>query len=339
MYAVFRGLAALALAAFPISANAAEFEILSKMRYTDAQMRDQVVCNIEITGQFVEGDHETLRALLDAEFRNPPPDPAGWIACLDSPGGVFETGIALGQVLAQYGWATRVRQNAECLSACAVAFLFGTFIAYDNPLNLRIIDRGARVGFHAPRLLFEAPSVPGTLVVEAYDVALLGLGNLLTAAMNAPRLAPDEVLPRRLLVGMLGAGADEFYEIETIRQLVEYDIVLSLLNWQMPQSVTPAAIWPGHVCINALHAQGLDVDPLQPVGAMSVRHWGIPDPPEGWIDYHIDDFWTNACHIRYDNDGKFFEVETFRSGTETGRAWLQLYAVAPPDMRIDALPR
>lgn len=339
MIPVFRLFATLVLAAVPVTGGAATFEILDTRRYTDAEMRDQFLCNIEISGPIEAGDAERLQGIFDAQFQNPPPDPTGWIACLDSAGGQFEAGIALGEILARYGWATRVRQDAECLSACAVAFLFGTFVAYDSALNLRIMDRGARIGFHAPRLQYDGEDVPGAVVGQAYDAALIGLGNLMNAAMNAPRLAPDEVLPRRLLSGMLAAGADEFYEIETIRQLVAYDIVLSLLNWQMPESVTSVDIWPGHVCVNAHLAQGLDVDPLQPIGLLNTRHWGIPDPPQGWLDYHIDDFWTNACHIRYDEEGKFFEVETFRSGTETGSAWMQLYAVVAPETTIASLPR
>ena len=154
------------------------------------KMRDRFLCNIEIRGPIETGDAERLQGIFDAQFQNPPPDPTGWIACLDSAGGQFEAGIALGEVLARYGWATRVRQDAECLSACAVAFLFGTFVAYDNALNLRIMDRGARVGFHAPRLQYDGDDVPGAVVGQAYDAALIGLGNLMNAAMNAPRLAP-----------------------------------------------------------------------------------------------------------------------------------------------------
>jgi hypothetical protein len=138
---------------------------------------------------------------------------------------------------------------------------------------------------------------------------------------------------------MLAAGSEDFYEIESVEQLWQYNIMLSHLNWQIPQEVTAPEIWPAYVCVNAHLVQGLDVDAALSLGIGTIRHWGIPDPPAGWIDHHINDFWSNACHIRFDADGSYFEVATFRSGTETGSTFLNLSAVLPPDTRIDSLPR
>ena len=98
MTPVFSPLApALVLAAAPLTAEAATFEIVDTRRYTDAEMRDRFLCNIEIRGPIETGDAERLQGIFDAQFQNPPPDPTGWIACLDSAGGAVRGGHRAGR--------------------------------------------------------------------------------------------------------------------------------------------------------------------------------------------------------------------------------------------------
>lgn len=85
------------------------------------------------TGEIVEGDTDKLERLLDQgaiESR---------IILLDSPGGDLLEAMSMGRTLRYFGFTTFLHQQAECLSACAYAFLGGEY---------RVALPGAAIGVH-----------------------------------------------------------------------------------------------------------------------------------------------------------------------------------------------
>lgn len=85
------------------------------------------------SGDIVEGDTDRLERLLDQGKIE------GRIILLDSPGGDLLEAMSLGRSLRYFGFTTFLHQKAECLSACAYAFLGGEY---------RVALPGAVIGVH-----------------------------------------------------------------------------------------------------------------------------------------------------------------------------------------------
>ncbi|MCE6949658.1 hypothetical protein [Cereibacter sphaeroides] len=71
-----------------------------------------------------------------------------WAVTLQSPGGDLMEGMRLGEAFREAIVVTNVRREQTCASACALAFLGGTF-AYTVSLGVfRQIEPGAHLGYH-----------------------------------------------------------------------------------------------------------------------------------------------------------------------------------------------
>lgn len=180
-----------------------------------------------LEGEIVEADSARVKqALVDANV-SVQQDP--WrriVIALDSPGGDYHEGLNLALAFRRLGLATVVREMDACYSACAVAFLGGvdlpkdpTPVGDDDPLPdqkpSRTIEKGAKLGFHAPYLSVPEGSYDAALVQDAYRAAVLGIARLVAVA-DRLHLVPAE-LPR-----LLAPGRDEMYmadDVDAVRVL------------------------------------------------------------------------------------------------------------------------
>lgn len=124
-------------------------------------IRDATV--FHLSGRINPGDTDRIRETLQSTW--------GKLIVIDSPGGSFVEGIALGQYLKGilesqdpdiYG--IFVLRDAPCLSACALAVALATStrdIAYGD--DARFVEHGAQLGFHMGLL----PEAQATQAVEA----------------------------------------------------------------------------------------------------------------------------------------------------------------------------
>jgi hypothetical protein len=123
--------------------------------------------NAELAARSISGMSEFI-----ASSENWPPlgngliSTGGVVACLNSEGGDFEAGINLMKYFQAERISTRVGPGRVCFSACAIAFMGGTYVTwgadggeYWGPS--RSLDAAGLLGFHAPRL----PDVSGNNVV------------------------------------------------------------------------------------------------------------------------------------------------------------------------------
>lgn len=166
------------------------------------------------TGPVEAGDSQRLRKRLTQHLSNTnvfceTEMPA--VIYLDSPGGNFSEGIKLAALFRQLGVGTIISPGAECLSACAVAFLGGTrHLCLDSDTGgYRRLMPGARLGFHAPRLLLPNRNYNNQQVTAAYDTAVKQVGQLVSEINKAG-------IPSSLIVEMLSKGVSEFYFIDTV---------------------------------------------------------------------------------------------------------------------------
>ncbi|SNS18319.1 SH3 domain-containing protein [Antarctobacter heliothermus] len=124
-------------------------------------IRDATV--FHLSGRINPGDTDRIREVLQSTW--------GKLIVIDSPGGSFVEGIALGQYLKGilesqdpdiYG--IFVLRDGPCLSACALAVALATStrdIAYGD--DARFVEHGAELGFHMGLL----PEAQATQAVEA----------------------------------------------------------------------------------------------------------------------------------------------------------------------------
>lgn len=188
--------------------------------------------HLHISGTIVEGDAHVLKSVLD-RHRNDMGF-AEVLVSFDSPGGSFFEAIAMSDLLLEARARTLVWDGHRCLSACAIAFMGGIyeFRNYIDPY--RFLHVGGTLGFHAPylseegltrlveRLLISGQPTPGQLstafarVLETQEAAFVAL--------------VDQIREVRLGAGFLARviahGADSHFEIATLRDALDIDVVL-----------------------------------------------------------------------------------------------------------------
>lgn len=165
-------------------------------------IRDATV--FHLSGRINPGDTDRIRQTLQSTW--------GKLIVIDSPGGSFVEGIALGHYLKGilesqdpdiYG--IFVLRDAPCLSACALAVALATStrdIAYGD--DARFVEHGAQLGFHMGHL----PEAQATQAVEArqmmnltYDI-VQAYASLIIGGV-APPILLSEALEHR--------SADSFF--------------------------------------------------------------------------------------------------------------------------------
>ncbi|MFG6572467.1 hypothetical protein ACGYLO_12740 [Sulfitobacter sp. 1A13353] len=168
-------------------------------------------CDYMFTGPVEEGDAQRIEETIPARYD-------GSRLCLDSPGGNFVEGLRMFHAI----WnkdsvVTYVRSGDACYSACAIAFLGGSHVMGTGAIRFRkaVIEPGAHLGFHAPRLVLEEGSDHTSKEVEdAYAWALKGASYLfdLTQIVEHGTRGMTSFLFSRTLA----TPPEDMYEIDTI---------------------------------------------------------------------------------------------------------------------------
>ncbi|SMX38036.1 hypothetical protein [Maliponia aquimaris] len=148
--------------------------------------------------------------------------------CLNSPGG------SLGEVLAflqasergdtAFFFGTRVRSGDECLSSCAILFMFGQSFGANSPYPSRQLEPGARLGFHSPFIRDGAATAASD--AEVFKVALQ-VAKLLADRSYKAVTADGAALPQELLALVLGTPSAEMRYVETLGEAKVMNIELT----------------------------------------------------------------------------------------------------------------
>lgn len=191
-------------------------------------------CSILVSGPITQGDAKKLDNLIteeDYEYSNslaasteiqgPDASPSGRRICFDSAGGSMMEGLAIVDVLkrkdtlgSQYFRGTAVGPGAKCESACALAFMGGSWQPPEGEgivVANRVMHPNALLGFHRPGLEIEPGQYSEAEVNRAFSVALDALGLIIDK-----RAAGMYNFPESLLRNMLKTPANEMYYIETV---------------------------------------------------------------------------------------------------------------------------
>jgi len=138
---------------------------------------DDSECSFLLEGEIKAGDAEQLSKKFGIFYHqvNRTIFNSPVYVCLNSPGGSLLEGVDLAKVIIDLGLATRIPENSVCLSACAIAFMAGSFFHPEGDggsSTVRTMHPTARLGFHAPSLTIPQGQYNEVSVEKAYNVAL-----------------------------------------------------------------------------------------------------------------------------------------------------------------------
>ncbi len=221
MAAVFAVFAVIALHS---TAQAGEWTRLS-----DEQQANQ--CNSRFDGEIKRGDltRGWQEGMLNAHNAR---------VCLNSPGGSLKEVLDFLKEAErrEQSFATVVRSTDQCLSACAILFMFGKSWGANSPFPDRTLEPGARLGFHSPFL-------PQSILEQAkgselYDAAI-AVSKLLVDRSYKSETVQGPALPQELLSIILGTPADTMYYIKTLGEMKILNINASsgILDGRVPYLV------------------------------------------------------------------------------------------------------
>ncbi|WP_418592137.1 hypothetical protein [Ponticoccus sp. (in: a-proteobacteria)] len=188
------------------------------------------LCQLTLTGEILPGDaRELSQAGMDRPDDWPDFEDGRWkVLCLDSPGGSLAATLELAQVLLDNRIGTVVDEGAECLSSCALVFMFGTAAQHESlPVTNRRMHPRARLGFHQPELTLDRDREYSAAEVEAaFDLAIQATLRLLALAARPRPEVPRPFVDGDLMEAMLQYKGAEFYEIDTVNKAGRWDIAL-----------------------------------------------------------------------------------------------------------------
>ncbi len=196
----------------PVSSSAAEISIgeLIEPFFSTSNSQEyepftgfhgSIGCNINWVGSIERGDAIEIARLYQELYVAPLSVASGLTSttpllpvreqnnvtlCLDSSGGSFQEGLAIGRTISERSITTVIQKGSKCYSACAIAFMFGTdnwvigLNSMGNPKPSRFLHFLGSLGFHAP-------SLGSTLAMDnpdATDQRIMADENYATAISN-----------------------------------------------------------------------------------------------------------------------------------------------------------
>ena len=228
---------------------------------------ERFVPHIRYSGPVLEGDAETMAALLDqvteCEVAALPEEGGNCaVVTLHSPGGNYIEGLKLARLLRDRAVTTVVEAGDSCYSACAFAFLGGSGFSSQNGVGTygdRIVEPRAILGFHAP---YFAPDDLGTLVADFGMDAVLGASRE-DIALMVEQLVDWNVDPN-ILAYIVSMGPEESYDVTTGEDyfLTRSHLPPSPIGQWINMSDSPTAIYNACLRLLAYHENSyFDADP------------------------------------------------------------------------------
>lgn len=179
-------------------------------------------CTMTLDGKIVPGDAKALRAFMAQQGVQDYAMYSRERLCLNSPGGTFTEGVAIAQMLSEAGIGTAVAAKAECVSACAIAFMGGRQHGEEGSARAhRLLHPQGRLGFHAPSLNVAEDDYTKAEVDRSFGLALGGISTLVSARHRAQFSFPES-----LLIVFLDTPSDDMRYVTTVADAVRWEIAI-----------------------------------------------------------------------------------------------------------------
>lgn len=192
-------------------------------------------CKVKLDGAISPGDTDKLKKYAtDNKIIDPEQYEIGYALCLNSPGGSLNEALKLAKYFQEEVVTTVIDQNDACLSACSIAFMFGTEAAGDYIGSKRAMHYTARLGFHRPSLSIpDRQDYTDEQIDRALKVVLDSVVNLLVEANKVFFGHSQPIMTSDLIEKMFDHEGDDFYEITTVDQVGRWNI--DVLGWRPPE--------------------------------------------------------------------------------------------------------
>jgi hypothetical protein len=304
-------------------------------------VNDQTGCGVIISGIIEEGDAQRLANIIEEIFER---DEVSWEEggndyftplCLDSRGGSFAEALNLIDVIDRWQLNTFVPADANCESACAIAFMAG---------GSRTMHATSRLGFHAPELRLPEGNFNREDVLRGYRLALFSI-----AELSRRRANEGLRISESLIVNILDTPFDSMWYVDTVGKASRLGIGVAGI------SIRPASLEEivAAICYNAqAHildrstdiyyagenaqiaidniARGVpDTTTVPRLSYSGSEHYFAETQPafftegsyqcrifdSGFIEFFIYDGWGNGYTIFPDSGGRWAEFMTYPPDT------------------------
>lgn len=328
--------------------KAAEFTELSNQPIPFDQ-KESGKCTHKIEGEIQNGDAAKLSAMID-NLPGQDHDDLNFIICLNSNGGRLNQGIEIGRLLRDNYFGTYIPEGAECLSACAIAFMHGSVAAWEYVVTFRMLHPGGKLGFHAPSLGIIADSnqmVPYALVQSAYQATMDTVSKIVAGAAAPVSEFASPVIPMSLLSAMLAVGSDEFVYVDNLHKAFMWDITIFPKNLTSPPNFE-LDVGFHQLCENSgymIDPNSYDMTPPPAVTPDIVQHmktsyhWDV-DMPEGHKLLSLDNIWNRQCSYKYRSNQGDFELRRYVDGNLERELFMPPVYLFAPEVKIsDVSPK
>ena len=166
-----------------------------------------------VTGEINIGDSEKLELIIDEKWDT--------IISFDSLGGNYNEGIKISRLFTKKFAQTIVESGNSCISACAIAFLGGTYNSESDlgRLRSRSISPSANLAFHAPYLNLDDENFNKKDIESAFDYAINVIVDFITFSKE---IRIDPIVAARLMKPQ----RDKLFSVDNISKLGSVGVAL-----------------------------------------------------------------------------------------------------------------
>lgn len=307
--------------------------------------KEREECAIFLVGPIEQGDLSKLELAYDEyDLHRSEMNPQYWQdddqhirICLNSDGGALSEGIKIARFLIDNGMGSVVLESASCQSACAVAFMGGTYFPEDDrgPLPFRVIYPSSILGFHAPSLNIPDSNYSAKVVKDAYATALVSVAQI-------EDIATDGAFPRSLLIEMLKTNPDDMLIVDRVEQAVRWGIIVASVQAIQPLTSDLVQVGCRNIDANELDAS-VDTE-VWPIDSSDSEVFQLTkESATEWSASHRDyrqEAWS-TCELSYHSDVKRYSYQSkvyHGYGYISGRGNLTALHFYPSDARLETLP-
>lgn len=179
-------------------------------------------CTLRFSGSIESGDAEKFSDTIEEL------EAADQVICLNRNGGILIEAVKIAQEIRLRNIWTYVDAEKECLSACAIVFMAGSYTGNGGmaPGPRRILHPYAKLGFHAPSLILESSNYSAEETLSANRAVIEAVSRLV--GLNDDSEVP--MLPESLLDRMLEMGPNEFEYVDTVGEASAWGISVAPVN-------------------------------------------------------------------------------------------------------------
>ena len=218
------------LATLAVPAQAMTFRLIQPVELAGSGMRPSHMILGE--GPIQPGDAEAFAAFMAGQAPTDHIAGVQWGIALNSPGGVLTEGVRLGEAFRDHVVTTIVLNGQSCESACAVAYLGGAAAYAVSLATERLLQPGARLGFHGI-------AVPDGAMAAANDTLDLARTTNAVVRDYAVRMGVED---DGLVQSLFNTPPEAMEYIDTAREILGLGVTLAVDPYGTPEG------WAVNVC-------------------------------------------------------------------------------------------